>query len=102
VVNCRRRLQLVKQVVEMSSLRGPPYYPTVLGWSRRAGQCVAANSRSARRINPSEDRGSGREWAQQTAVAFAEAVAREFDSVPASLDLEWLRACVDYLAQGDA
>jgi hypothetical protein len=50
---------------------------------------------------------SGSEWAQQTAAAFAEAAAREFDSsafegVPASLDLEWLRACVDYLAQRDA
>ena len=45
---------------------------------------------------------SGREWAQQTAAAFEEAAAREFDSVPASLDLEWLRACVDYLARGDA
>jgi hypothetical protein len=45
---------------------------------------------------------SGREWAQQTAAAFEEAAAREFDSVPASLDLEWLRGCVDYLARGDA
>ena len=50
---------------------------------------------------------SGSEWAQQTAAAFAEAAAREFDSsafegVPASPNLEWLRACVDYLARGDA
>jgi hypothetical protein len=50
---------------------------------------------------------SGSEWAQQTTAAFAEAAAREFESsvledVPASLDLEWLRACVDYLAQRDA
>jgi hypothetical protein len=50
---------------------------------------------------------SGSEWAQQTAAAFAETVAREFDSsafegVPVSPDLEWLRACVDYLARGDA
>jgi hypothetical protein len=50
---------------------------------------------------------SGSEWAQQTAAAFAEAAAREFDSsafedVPASLDLEWLRACVDYLVRRDA
>jgi hypothetical protein len=50
---------------------------------------------------------SGSKWAQQTAAAFAEAVAREFNSsafedVPASPDLEWLRACVDYLARGDA
>ena|SRR5215472_14321481 len=43
---------------------------------------------------------SGSKWAQQTAAAFAEAVARE--DVPASPDLEWLRACVDYLARGDA
>jgi hypothetical protein len=45
--------------------------------------------------------------AQQAAVAFAEAAAREFDSsafagVPASLDLEWLRGCVDYLVRRDA
>ena len=50
---------------------------------------------------------SGSEWAHQTAAAFAEAAAREFDSsafegVPASPNLEWLRACVDYLARGDA
>ena len=50
---------------------------------------------------------SGSEWAQKTAAAFAEVMAREFDSsafegVPASPDLEWLRACIDYLARGDA
>ena len=50
---------------------------------------------------------SGSEWARQTAAAFAEAAAREFDSsafegVPARPDPEWLRACVDYLAQRDA
>jgi len=49
---------------------------------------------------------SGSEWAQKTAAAFAEAVAHEFDSsafegVPASPNLEWFRACVDYLARGD-
>ena len=44
----------------------------------------------------------------RTVLAFTpRAAAREFDSsvledVPASLDLEWLRACVDYLAQRDA
>ena len=47
------------------------------------------------------------EWAQQAAAAFADAAAREFDSsafagVPASPDLEWLRACVDYLVRRDA
>jgi hypothetical protein len=50
---------------------------------------------------------SGSEWAQQTAAAFAEAAARESDSsafegVPASPDLECLRACVDYLARRNA
>ena len=50
---------------------------------------------------------SGSEWAQQTAAAFVEAAAGEFDSsafegVPARPDPEWLRACVDYLAQRDA
>ena len=38
---------------------------------------------------------------------FAKAAAREFSSsaledVPASPDLEWLRACVGYLARRDA
>ena len=47
------------------------------------------------------------EWAQQAAAAFAAAAAREFDSsafagAPASPDLEWLRACVDYLVRRDA
>ncbi len=47
------------------------------------------------------------EWAEQTAAAFAEAAAREFESsafagVQASPDLEWLRGCVDYLVRRDA
>ena len=47
------------------------------------------------------------QWAQQSAAAFAEAAAREFHSsafagVPASPDLEWLRACMDFLVQRDA
>ena len=51
--------------------------------------------------------GGSIEWAQQSAAAFAEAAAREFDSsafagVPASPDLDWLRACVDFLVQRDA
>jgi geranylgeranyl diphosphate synthase type II len=46
-------------------------------------------------------------WAEETAAAFAEAAAREFDSsafagVPASPDLEWLRGCVAYLVRRDA
>jgi hypothetical protein len=40
-------------------------------------------------------------------AAFAESAMREFGSsaledVPASPDLEWLRACVGYLARWDA
>ena len=47
------------------------------------------------------------EWARQAANAFAEAAAREFDAsafagTPASPDLDWLRACIDYLVQRDA
>jgi geranylgeranyl pyrophosphate synthase len=47
------------------------------------------------------------EVAQQAAAAFVEAAARGFDSsafagVPASSDLEWLRACVDYLVRREA
>jgi geranylgeranyl pyrophosphate synthase/uncharacterized protein with NAD-binding domain and iron-sulfur cluster len=47
------------------------------------------------------------DWAQQSAVVFAEAAAREFHSsafagVPASPDLGWLRACVDFLVQREA
>jgi geranylgeranyl pyrophosphate synthase/uncharacterized protein with NAD-binding domain and iron-sulfur cluster len=46
-------------------------------------------------------------WAQQAAIAFAGAAAREFESsafagVPASPDLEWLRACIDFLVERDA
>jgi geranylgeranyl pyrophosphate synthase/uncharacterized protein with NAD-binding domain and iron-sulfur cluster len=49
----------------------------------------------------------GIRWAQQAAAAFAEAAGREFDSsafvgVPAGPDLEWLRACIDYLVRRDA
>jgi hypothetical protein len=49
----------------------------------------------------------GIEWARQAAAGFAEAAAREFEGsafagVPASPDLEWLRACVDYLVRRDA
>jgi geranylgeranyl pyrophosphate synthase/uncharacterized protein with NAD-binding domain and iron-sulfur cluster len=51
--------------------------------------------------------GGSIEWARQAANAFAEAAAREFDAsafvgAPASPDLEWLRACVDYLVQRDS
>jgi hypothetical protein len=51
--------------------------------------------------------GGGIRWAQQAAAAFAEAAAREFNSsafagVPASSDLDWLRACVDFLVRRDA
>jgi geranylgeranyl pyrophosphate synthase len=47
------------------------------------------------------------EWAQQSAVAFAEAAKREFEEtafagVPANPDLEWLRRCVDFIVQRKA
>jgi geranylgeranyl pyrophosphate synthase len=50
--------------------------------------------------------GGGIQWAQQVAATFAEAAVHEFGTsafagVPASPDLEWLRACVDYLVQRD-
>jgi len=50
--------------------------------------------------------GGSIEWARQAASAFAEAAAREFDTsafagTPASPDLEWLRACVDFLVRRD-
>jgi geranylgeranyl pyrophosphate synthase len=46
-------------------------------------------------------------WAQESAATLAEAAAREFDNsafsgVPTSPDLEWLRACIDFLVQRDA
>jgi geranylgeranyl pyrophosphate synthase len=46
-------------------------------------------------------------WAQQSAAAFAEAAAREFEGcafagAPEGPDLNWLRACVDFLVQRDA
>jgi len=51
--------------------------------------------------------GGSIQWAQQAAGAFAEAAAREFDTsafagTPASLDLEWLRGCIDFLVKRDA
>ncbi|HTU55006.1 MAG TPA: polyprenyl synthetase family protein, partial [Acetobacteraceae bacterium] len=51
--------------------------------------------------------GGGIRWAQQAAARFAEAAAQEFDGaafagVPGSADLDWLRACVDYLVRRDA
>src|SRR5439155_13677391 len=67
----------------------------------RAGEPLAVRIGIATGVVAQMIASSGREWAQQTAAAFAEAAAREFDSVPASLDLEWLRACVDSLARGD-
>jgi geranylgeranyl pyrophosphate synthase/uncharacterized protein with NAD-binding domain and iron-sulfur cluster len=47
------------------------------------------------------------QWAQQQATALAQGAAREFhDSafagVPASPDLEWLRACIDFLLKRDS
>ena len=47
------------------------------------------------------------EWAQQSAVAFAEAAKREFEErafagAPASPDLEWLRNCVDFIVKRNA
>jgi geranylgeranyl pyrophosphate synthase len=50
--------------------------------------------------------GGGIQWAQQVASAFAQAAVHEFETsafagVPASADLEWLRACIDYLVRRD-
>jgi geranylgeranyl pyrophosphate synthase len=47
------------------------------------------------------------EWVRQAANAFAQAAAHEFDNsafagAPASPDLDWLRACIDYLVLRDA
>jgi geranylgeranyl pyrophosphate synthase/uncharacterized protein with NAD-binding domain and iron-sulfur cluster len=47
------------------------------------------------------------EWAQQSALAFAEAAKREFEEtafagVPASPDLQWLRSSVDFIVQRSA
>jgi geranylgeranyl pyrophosphate synthase len=50
--------------------------------------------------------GGSIQWAQQTAAALAEAAVREFHSsafagVPPGPDIDWLRACVDFLIQRD-
>jgi geranylgeranyl pyrophosphate synthase/uncharacterized protein with NAD-binding domain and iron-sulfur cluster len=47
------------------------------------------------------------QWTQQVAAAFAAAALREFQTstfagVPPSPDLEWLRACIDFVVQRDA
>jgi geranylgeranyl pyrophosphate synthase len=51
--------------------------------------------------------GGSIQYAQQSATAFAEAAAQEFHNsafagLPASPDLEWLRACIDFLVQRKA
>jgi geranylgeranyl pyrophosphate synthase/uncharacterized protein with NAD-binding domain and iron-sulfur cluster len=51
--------------------------------------------------------GGSIQWAQQSATAFAEAAAREFGGsafadVPENPDLEWLRACIDFVVQRKA
>jgi geranylgeranyl pyrophosphate synthase/uncharacterized protein with NAD-binding domain and iron-sulfur cluster len=51
--------------------------------------------------------GGSIQWAQQWAIVFAEAAAREFDcsafaGVPANPDLEWLRTCTDFVVQRKA
>ena len=51
--------------------------------------------------------GGSIEWAQQLATTLAQAATREFHSsafagAPPSPDLEWLRACIDFLVQRDA
>jgi geranylgeranyl pyrophosphate synthase/uncharacterized protein with NAD-binding domain and iron-sulfur cluster len=51
--------------------------------------------------------GGSIQWAQQSATAFAEAASREFHNsafagLAATPDLEWLRACIDFLVQRQA
>jgi geranylgeranyl pyrophosphate synthase len=51
--------------------------------------------------------GGSVQWAQQTATAFAEAAALEFQSSAfagshTSPDLEWIRGCIDFLLRRDA
>jgi geranylgeranyl pyrophosphate synthase/uncharacterized protein with NAD-binding domain and iron-sulfur cluster len=53
------------------------------------------------------ERGGSIQWARQSAAAFAEAAALEFDNVafagvPSSPDLDWLRSCVPFLVGRDA
>ena len=73
-------------------------------WRDRASAACRARCCDSIRLSRAA---AASQWAQQTAAAFAEAAAREFDSsafagVPASPDLEWLRGCVDYLVRRDA
>jgi hypothetical protein len=51
--------------------------------------------------------GGSIQWAQQSATAFAEAAAREFQKsafagLAATPDLEWLRACIDFVVKRQA
>ena len=64
-------------------------------------------SREIQRLHQVLEGGGSIQWAQQSAMAFAEAAAREFrDSafagVPASPDLEWLRDCAEFVVQRKA
>ena len=79
-------------------------------WGSGAGALFAAPSRPPRevlRLHNIIASSGGIEWAQQAAVAFAEAATHEFEStafagVPAGPDLDWLRSCINYLVQRDA
>jgi hypothetical protein len=76
------------------------------GRRRRGGSRERSLPREVLRLHQMTASGGSIEWAQRTATAFGEAAAREFDSsafegVPASPDLEWLRAGVDYLVRRD-
>ncbi len=87
---------------------GTPVEPiargSVASWRGRASAACRARCLRLHQIIAS---GGSIQWAQQAAAAFADAATREFHGsafagVPASPDLEWLRACIDFLVQRDA
>ena len=98
-----KRTLLLTHALGHANARGPGVDERLPGAAARA----PAAARSAAAASDSSPSSGSIEWAQQAAAAFAEAAAREFDSsafagVPASPDLDWLRACVDYLVRRDA
>jgi hypothetical protein len=92
----------IRQQGKRSVVRGD-YYMAALPYRRRRRTRLP---REVLRLHQIISGGGGIRWAQQVAAAFAEAAVHEFDTsafagVPASADLEWLRACVDYLLRRD-
>lgn len=61
--------------------------------------------REVHRLHQIVEQGGSIAWARQQALSLADGARKEFDAAfagaPASMDLDWLRGCVDFLVQRD-